>query len=695
MLRRHAWAGYSFGLGCWLAALLLTLLAEPLLSRTVFLLFIAATAATAWFAGRGPAILCIALSLLSADYFFVPPRGSLVPSEPADAIPLVGFAGIGFLIVWFAEIAARREQLLRQQTGVLQDHSTELEAQITNSHQLQTELEEVNERLADVNAEMARQRELLEEAQRSASIGSWEWDIPLSRVSWSDEMYRVFGLPPRSMSVDFDTFLRHVHPDDRDMVRTHIQNALERHESFRFEHRIVRPDGQVRWLEARGKVYLRHGAPIRMSGSGQDITERRRASESMRLLTEAYEALASSLDYQTALTAVANMAVRALADWCAIALGDDSGRFDNVAVAHKDPERQRWAEEFGRLHPPPADAPTGVPHVLRTGKTEYYPEITEEMLDMAQTRAEERRIVNELGLKSVIIAPMIARGRTIGAITFIASESGYRFTPEDVVIAERLAGKAASAIDNARLFGEAQHARAEAEEANRVKMDFLAAMSHELRTPLNAIAGYSQLLEMGLHGELSAKQRELVERLQRSQRHLLSLVEQVLGFARIEAGKVSIRFEAVPVEQALGVASEMLAPQIEARRLRYEMVDGAGTLRVRADPDRLQQILVNLLANAVKFTPEGGTVHVRAAGSAETVEISVRDTGVGIPPDQLERIFEPFVQLPQPTVKRATGVGLGLSISRDLARAMGGDIQAESALGKGSTFILRLPRAEG
>ena len=695
VFRRTRWAGYALAIGCVALALVFTVLGERFLAKTIFLLFIAATTVTAWFAGRGPALLTVLLSLVAVETVFLAPRFSVALERAVDVAPLVGFLGIGTLIIWMSGVARRREVLLERQASQLQEHATELEAQIANSQNLQAELEESNEAMADINAELARQRELLEEAQRSASIGSWDWDIPLNRVTWSDEMYRVYGLDPHSVAVDFELFLRHVHPDDQAMVQERIRQSVATHEPFAFEHRIVRADGTVRWLDARGKVQVRHGKPIRMSGSGQDITERRRTTESMRVLADAYEALSSSLDYEASLAAVANMCVGALADWCTIAMGDETGRYENVVVAHRNPERLRWAEEYSRLHPPRYDVATGVPQVLRTGKSEFYPEISRQALLAAGTTPEELRVIDELGLQSAIIAPMIARGRTIGAITFIAAESGHRFGREDLWLAERLAGRAASTIDNARLYREAQAARAEAEDANRVKMDFLAAMSHELRTPLNAIAGYAQLLEMELHGELNGQQRELLGRLQRSQRHLLTLVEQVLSFARLEAGRLNIHAEPVSVGQAVASAIELLTPQMEARRLRYEYEDGNGSLAVRADSDRLQQILVNLLSNAVKFTPEGGRVRVAAQRSGDQVAIRVTDTGVGIPADQLERVFEPFVQLPQPTEKRAAGVGLGLAISRDLARAMGGDIHAERAPEGGAAFVVHLPRAQG
>ncbi|HEX2203587.1 MAG TPA: ATP-binding protein [Longimicrobium sp.] len=240
----------------------------------------------------------------------------------------------------------------------------------------------------------------------------------------------------------------------------------------------------------------------------------------------------------------------------------------------------------------------------------------------------------------------------------------------------------------------AQKAREEAEEANRAKMDFLAVMSHELRTPLNAIGGYTELLEMGIHGPVTPEQREALGRVRRSQRHLLLLINDVLNFAKIEAGRVEIRPAEIAVAELVAGVEPLILPQSEARGLRYARHLPDAPLAVHADPDKAGQILLNLLSNAVKFTESGGEVAVECEGAKGRVLIRVRDTGAGIPPERLESIFEPFVQLERGLTAQREGTGLGLAISRDLARAMGGDLSATSAPGRGSTFTLVLPRVE-
>jgi signal transduction histidine kinase len=234
-----------------------------------------------------------------------------------------------------------------------------------------------------------------------------------------------------------------------------------------------------------------------------------------------------------------------------------------------------------------------------------------------------------------------------------------------------------------------------AEAANRAKSDFLATMSHELRTPLNAIAGYTDIIELGIRGPVTDGQRDDLRRIKRSQRHLLSLVNDILNFARLEAGRVDITMSDVPVDDVLSEAETLVAPQLRARGLRFEVQhssqhDGAG-LRARADRDKLQQILVNLLNNACKFTPPGGNVTLTRDRVDGHVRIHVADTGRGISPSRQREIFEPFVQVDRHlTSDGDQGIGLGLAISRELARAMSGDLTVESEEGQGAKFTIAL-----
>ena len=295
------------------------------------------------------------------------------------------------------------------------------------------------------------------------------------------------------------------------------------------------------------------------------------------------------------------------------------------------------------------------------------------------------------GAGAMAALPLRGDARIIGALGFNWSEDRV-FAPEDLAFLDVLAEQCGQALERARLYEEERRARNEAEEANRAKSDFLAAMSHELRTPLNGIGGYVELLDMGLRGPVTDAQRADLDRIRRNQQHLLLLIEDVLSFARVEAGRLEVDDESVVVEGTLRSLEAMISPQVTLKGLRFvhEPVDPA--LRARGDRDRIVQICVNLLTNAIKATPAEGIVTLTAVADAEHVRIRVADSGVGIPADKLDAIFSPFTQLGRSLNNPRAGAGLGLSISRGLATAMGGSLTVESIEGAGSTFTLTLRR---
>jgi signal transduction histidine kinase len=417
------------------------------------------------------------------------------------------------------------------------------------------------------------------------------------------------------------------------------------------------------------------------------------ARQRSELLAETSRLLASSLDYEATFESLTRLTVPALADWCTADMLTESGEVELLAVAHIDPAKVEWARELRRRNPPAPDAPTGVRAVLRTGEAEMVAVVTDAMLVAAATSAEELALLRGLGFRSYICVPMIARGRVLGALTLITTnESNRHYTPEDLSLANELAQRAAVAIDNARLHRASERARAEAEAANASKGQFLATMSHELRTPLNAISGYAELMQLEVHGPVTPQQHEDLERIKRSQRHLLSMVNDVLNFARLEAGSVQFDIDSFSVDEVLRTSQSLIGPQLRSRQLVYDYLPGSAMLMVRADRDKLQQIVLNLLSNAVKFTDHGGRITLAAEAEGDRVCIRVSDTGRGIPAEELEKIFEPFVQVDRGLTRTTEGTGLGLSISRDLARTMGGDLRVASEVGVGSTFTLCLPR---
>jgi len=430
----------------------------------------------------------------------------------------------------------------------------------------------------------------------------------------------------------------------------------------------------------------------------QDVTDRRRSQDASGFLAEASRVLASSLEYEATLATLAAAAVPVLGDWCAVDMLADPTtdewppRVERLAVVHQDPAKVEWARRMEGEQLPDWSAPTGLPRVLREGVTEFYPVVTDEMVVASANTPEELERVRALQLSAVIIVPLIARGRTLGALTLVMAESGRHYDEADLRLAEDLGQRAAVAVDNARLYREAERARREAEAANRAKSDFLATMSHELRTPLNAIAGYTELMAMELRGPLTAQQRDDLERIRRSQAHLLALINAVLNFARLEAGHVTFEPTDFRVDELVRETVELMEPQARARALELSPAEGC-ELVAHADADKVRQVVLNLLSNALKFTQAGGTVTVRCepADEGRLAAIHVSDTGIGIAAEQLGQVFDPFVQVGRSLSTPTEGAGLGLAISRDLARAMGGDLTVRSAPGEGSTFTLVLP----
>ena len=351
----------------------------------------------------------------------------------------------------------------------------------------------------------------------------------------------------------------------------------------------------------------------------------------------------------------------------------------------------------------PLDAPVPLAEAARAGRPVVLP-----TFDAIAAHAPSIvDLCRDYGTQALCAVPVVGpTGRVIG--TFGLSFPAPRPLADEVALLETLAGQAAQALERARLF-EAEHAaraaseaaRAEAEAANRAKSEFLSNMSHELRTPLNAIGGYAELLELGLRGPVTDAQRLDLERLRRANQHMAGLVEAVLSFARVEAGRVEYRVEDVRLGPLVADLEALVGPQLAAAGLAYDH-DGCGPETperphvARADAEKVRQVLLNLLTNAVKFTAPGGRVALACehAAAAGVVRVRVSDTGRGIAPDQHARVFEPFVQVDrQQRHASQQGVGLGLAISRNLARGMGGDLTVESTPGAGSTFTLTLPAA--
>ncbi|MDQ3699211.1 MAG: ATP-binding protein [Gemmatimonadota bacterium] len=422
-----------------------------------------------------------------------------------------------------------------------------------------------------------------------------------------------------------------------------------------------------------------------------DVAEasRRRA----QFLANEGRRLTESLDEDTTLQAMARVALPQLGAWCIVDIVDEDGTMRRLALIHPDPERQAILRELeGRWSPEPGD-PFGAPVALRSPQPTLIADDIDAALAVAAHDPETLRILLALDVGPLLTVPLLVHERLVGAITFVGGSRDHAFTPDDVALAEGLGVRSAMALDNARLHGEAVALKMRAESASQAKSTFLGTMSHELRTPLNAIGGYVDLIDMGLRGPVTEAQHADLARIRRNQRHLLALITDILNFVQVGSGRTEYDIRDVVLHELLTEGVALVEALILQKQLVFDRISCDATIVARADPEKVTQILLNVLSNAIKFTPPGGRVGIACEATDDALLVRVADTGIGIPPDKLAAIFEPFVQVRRGLTGPDRGVGLGLSISRDLARGMGGDLTVESEDGAGSTFTLRLPIA--
>jgi PAS domain S-box-containing protein len=523
------------------------------------------------------------------------------------------------------------------------------------------------ERTARAEAEAARQKaesarlaaetanDQLGLALEAGRMGTWQYEPGSGRVTWSPGLEAIHGFTPGTFPGTFEAILEEIHAEDRARVLQAIETAIAERRDHHIEYRIIRSDGAVRWVEGRGQLFLDdEGGPARMTGVCLDVTERKKAEEKFRLAVEAAPAAMLAVDTRGAIV-MANRLAEQLFGYSGVELvGLPIDRLvpPRFRSRHAEYRRGYFAES--------------APRPMGAGR------------DLYALRKDDSEVQVEIGLSPI---------ETADGTLILA---GITDITERVRLHE--AERAAHAeAETARQAAEA--ARREAEAANRAKAAFLAAMSHDLRTPLNAIAGYSQLLEMEVQGPLTDRQRDALARIAQNQQRVAGMLDELLRFARIEAQGVEYRMKDVVLEPLLAALEVTVAPQIREKRLVYTNLPCDADVVVHADREKVEQVLLNLLTNAVKFTEPGGRITLDVEPADDRVAIHVRDTGRGIAAAELARIFEPFVQVGSPLDGDREGVGLGLAVSRQFARGMGGDVTVDSMPGQGSTFTLWVSRS--
>ncbi|HEX7118806.1 MAG TPA: ATP-binding protein [Longimicrobiales bacterium] len=528
--------------------------------------------------------------------------------------------------------------------------------------------------------ELERWLSILRATLESTADGLLVLDRDGQVVTYNQKFVKLWNLPPdRFAGWDFDKRLAYVQDQlaDPDAWLRKIRELRSRPDAESFDVLVFKD----------GRVYERYSQPQRIGDrivgrvwSFRDVTARRRAEAGLRFMAEASRVLASSLDLQSTLTSLVHLITPGLADWCVVD-AVENGEIHRIASAHRDPTREPMLHELERRFPPDWESPQPAAEVLRTRQPELIAEVTEDDLRSRTRSADHRRLVRALGIRSMIAVPMIARGQLLGSISLICERR--RYDADDLELVRELADRAAVAMDNARLYEAAQA-------ASKAKSDFLAVMSHELRTPLSAITGYADLLEAGVAGPLTERQRRYLERIDAQAADLLRIITEILTFSRMEAGRERLRLSRVSISDLVRDIAGKYAPIARRKGLAFHSRAPDGNVMIVTDHAKVANILDNLLSNALKFTNRGG-VELAASLEDDTAVFRVRDTGIGIPPELHERIFEPFFQIEDALTREKGGTGLGLTVARRLARLLHGDVSVESEPSRGSLFTVRLP----
>jgi PAS domain S-box-containing protein len=639
--------------------LLLAHLAREYLGPHYLFILLTAVVFSAWYGGGGPGLLATGLSGLMAGWLFLIEPGvqGLALTGAFLQLGLFLLAGVLTSVLYESERNSRRraERLSAERNAILRQLADGVI-------------------LTDTEGRVLFANDAAGALQPGAVPGA-----TVQAMLRSGKLRDVSGEP----LVEERFPLREAHRRD-----TPIRDAV---------WRVQLEDGRERIIEGSAAPVHLAGEPYGAVLVLRDVTDPRSlAAERDRLLMEregvatraaffadASTVLASSLDLEVTLSSIARLSVTQLADWCLVDLREPDGSVRRMTVTHRDPADEPIATVL--LANPPAEPPEDVAlRVMRDGKPALLARVDADRLAGWARNDEHLSALRGMGIRSLLCVPLATHGRVLGAITMALSGSARKFGPEDVELVMELANRSAIAVEHAQLY-------AAALAGNKAKTDFLAVMSHELRTPLNAIIGYADLMRTGVPEPLPPALQPYVERTLAASRHLLQLIDEVLNFSRIEAGRSSIQLENSEISILLREVRMLLEPLASEKQLAFTVRWPEEPVVMRTDSRKVRQILVNLTANAIKFT-ETGSVSISSWQEEDDVYFAVSDTGIGIEADHLEKVFEPFWQVEQRNTRRTGGTGLGLSIVRRLAQLLGGNVHIQSAPGEGSTFTVRLPQ---
>lgn len=476
------------------------------------------------------------------------------------------------------------------------------------------------------------------------------------------------------------------HPDDFRVEMQLYRETIEgKRDHFHMEKRYYRKDGRMIWVRLTvSLVCSPTGEPRFAIGMVEDITERKRNEEAQRFLAETTGVLTSSLDYDTTLQSLARLAVPYLADCCAVDIVE-GGRVRQLAVSCADPQKEEALRDIRRRHTRRPEGDDPIWRMLTDGKPYFFPDLSDSLRKANQPGPEQEELIGGLGLTSAMAVPLVARGRTLGGIYLARTDPARPYTPEDLTLAEELARRAALAVDNARLYQEAQA-------AIQARDEFLSMAAHQLRTPLTSLRGFAHLTAKRFDKKGTPNPEEVrraLEVIDEQSTRLTKLISQLLDVSTIEAGKLQMDLREVDLAS---LVQEVVA-RAQATTNRHTLtVHAPDELPARVDPLQLEQALMNLLDNAIKYSPEGGAVEVElCARDGDRFSIAVRDHGVGIPPQRRDGIFDRFYQGHRRG--QLGGLGLGLYLTREIVNRHGGSIEVEFPGDGGTRFVINMPRS--
>jgi PAS domain S-box-containing protein len=541
--------------------------------------------------------------------------------------------------------------------------------------------------VARIRAEEALQRERERLSDLIMSVPGVVWETTGTpgadqRVTFvSPQIEQLLGYPPEAWTNNpsfWDEVIVSEEPSAVQRMSMEIENGKPAVHNFRMRTR----DGRLIWTEVRVSAN-RDGGSLVLRGVTLDITERKKSEWRRAFLTEASGVLSSSLDYETTLAQLARLIVADLGDWCTIDIVEDDGEIRRLLVEHRDPAKRAAVERLTQR----GVAEGAVPRlraVVERGERIFVPVVGPDHFDRFNIEAEARPALAELGLASFFVVPLTAGRRIVGALSIMSGDPSRLYDEDDLALAVELAQRAGYAIENARLYRQAQ-------EANRAKDEFLATLSHELRTPMTATLGWATMLRLG--GKDDDNFHLAVETIERSTRAQAKLIDEILDVSRIVTGKLQLNVAPVNLQSVIEAAVDAVRPSIAAKgislHLDFARIDGVPI----GDASRLQQVIWNLLSNSVKFTPSGGTISIRVdQPQRDGVRVSVTDNGQGIARKLLPVIFERFRQGDSSTTRAYGGLGLGLAIVKHIVELHGGSVSAASGgEGRGATFTIALP----